>query len=267
MTRTIVAIAIATSRRRRIVGGYASPHRARVSSTRGAPPFVLRRPSTSSSVDGTAPRDDDDDERTSERPNIVVVRPCARTKISSRAIARASDRATRSICGAHRWRRRSRATVRIPPCAHTARRVDAAARSARARTDDRQTYPPHPSIAPMDAHPTIHRPRTATRDPRAHCLRTQNRRRTHAQISPSLSQKTRARVRAKISARASVGPAVLSPAVLSPTTKNIASANRDQAAESPDARDRCARMARSMRAIDGCARAIDARDRCARSMD
>jgi len=222
-----------------------------------------RRPSTAPHRETTT--------TTKGRPNVRTSsssdRARARKYLRERSSARASDRATRSICGAHRWRRRSRATVRIPPCAHTARRVDAAARSARARTDDRQTYPPHPSIAPMDAHPTIHRPRTATRDPRAHCLRTQNRRRTHAQISPSLSQKTRARVRAKISARASVGPAVLSPAVLSPTTKNIASANRDQAAESPDARDRCARMARSMRAIDGCARAIDARDRCARSMD
>ncbi len=220
---------------------------ARVSSTRGAPPFVLRRPSTSSSsVDGTAPRDDDD-ERTSERPNICVVRPCARTKISSRASERASDRATRSICGAHRWRRRSRATVRIPPCAHTTRRVDAA-RTHAERTDG-HIYPPHPSRRWTRIQTSIDRePRTA-RALLAHTKST-----THARTNIAIAASERARARSRQNLRPRVRRSV-GPAVLEPHTQNIASANRDQAVESPDARDRCARMARSMRAIDGCARA------------
>ena len=153
-----------------------------------------RRPSTAPHRETTT--------TTKGRPNVRTSsssdRARARKYLRERSSARASDRATRSICGAHRWRRRSRATVRIPPCAHTARRVDAAARSARARTDDRQTYPPHPSIAPMDAHPTIHRPRTATRDPRpARALLAHTKSTTHARTNIAIAESENARARSR----------------------------------------------------------------------
>jgi hypothetical protein len=103
----------------------------------------------------------------------------------------------------------------------------------------------------MDAHPHIHRPRTANRA-RTACAHKIDDARTHKYRHRCVRTRARARSRQNLRPRVrrSVGPAVLEP-----HTQNIASANRDQAVESPDARDRCARMARSMRAIDGCARA------------
>ena len=237
-----------------MVGGYASPHRACFVNAGCAavrPPSSFRRrrrPSTAPHRETTTTKGRPN-VRTSSSSDRARARKYLRERASERAIERRDPSVARIAGDDDRARRCVFRRARTPR--------DASTRRARTRSALMDTSILH--IHRADGRASKH-PSTANREPRAHCLRTQNRRRTHAQISPSLRQNARARVRAKISARASVGPSVRRSS--SPTHKT----SHRRIVTRPWSPPTRAIDARAWR--DRCARSMDARaHRCARSMD
>jgi hypothetical protein len=169
-----------------MVGGYASPHRAcfvnaGCAAVRPPSSFRRRRPSTAPHRETTTTKGRPN-VRTSSSSDRARARKYLRERASERAIERRDPSVARIAGDDDRARRCVFRRARTPR--------DASTRRARTRSALMDTSILH--IHRADGRASTH-PSTANREPRAHCLRTQNRRRTHAQISPSLRQNARAR--------------------------------------------------------------------------